>query len=59
ARAFGALYEKVPGSNGNYTFDHTTNVYLVGRDGRIAGSVNLQTPEADRRRVLAKLLARP
>ncbi|HEX5998257.1 MAG TPA: SCO family protein [Hyphomicrobiaceae bacterium] len=59
ARAFGALYEKVQGSNGNYTFDHTTNVYLVGRDGRVAAKVNLQTPEADRRQVLAKLLARP
>lgn len=59
ARAFGAVYEKVSGSNGSYSFDHTTNVYLLDRDGRLASTVNLQTPEPVRRQILAKLLARP
>jgi protein SCO1/2 len=58
ARTFGALYEKVASSDGAYTFDHTTNVYLIGPDGRLAATANLQTPEADRQRVLADLLAR-
>ena len=56
ARAFDAFHEKVASGNG-YTFDHTTNVYLVGRDGRVAGKVDLRTPEADRRKKLADLLA--
>jgi protein SCO1/2 len=59
AQAFDALYEKVEGSDGGYTFDHTTKVYLVGRDGRPAATADLRTPEADRQRMLAKLLARP
>jgi protein SCO1 len=59
AQTFGALYEKVAGSDGSYTFDHTTNVYLIGRDGRLAGTANLQTLDADRQRMLADLLARP
>jgi protein SCO1/2 len=57
ARAFDAFYEKTAGSGQGYTFDHTTNVYLVGRDGRIGATANLQTPEADRQKMLAALLA--
>jgi protein SCO1/2 len=53
ARAFDALYEKVAGG-----FDHTTKVYLVGRDGRLAATADLRTPEAERRKMLADLLAR-
>jgi protein SCO1 len=57
ARAFDAFYEKTTGSDQGFTFDHTTNVYLVGRDGRIAATANLRTPEADRQKMLADLLA--
>jgi protein SCO1/2 len=57
ARSFGAYYERV-GSADNFTFDHGTKVYLVGRDGRLAGSVDLNTQENDRRRKLLELLAR-
>jgi protein SCO1/2 len=57
ARAFDASYEKVAGSDGGYTFDHTTNVYLVGRNGRVAATVNLRTPESERRKALAKVLS--
>jgi protein SCO1/2 len=57
ARAFDASYEKVAGSDGGYTFDHTTNVYLVGRNGRVAATVNLRTPESERRKALAKILS--
>ena len=58
AQAFDALYEKVAGGDGGYTFDHTTKVYLVGRDGRLAATADLRTPDADRRKMLAELLAR-
>jgi cytochrome oxidase Cu insertion factor (SCO1/SenC/PrrC family) len=57
ARAFDALYERVAAGGGSHTFDHTTKVYLVGRDGRLAGTVDLRTPEADRQKLLAKLLS--
>jgi protein SCO1/2 len=59
ARAFDAFYEKVAGSGGGYTFDHTTKVYLIGRDGKVAATADLRTPEADRQKMLAALLARP
>jgi protein SCO1/2 len=57
ARAFDAFYEKVAGSGGGYSFDHTTKVYLIGRDGKVAGAADLRTPEADRQKKLADLLA--
>jgi protein SCO1 len=59
ARAFDAFYEKTTGGDQGYTFDHTTNVYLVGRDGRIATTANLRTPQDDRQKMLAKILAEP
>jgi len=55
-RAFDAFHEKVAGASG-YTFDHTTNVYLIGRNGRVAGKADLRTPEADRHRMLSDLLS--
>ncbi|MGH6691730.1 MAG: SCO family protein [Gammaproteobacteria bacterium] len=58
ARAFDAFYEKVAGGDAGHSFDHTTKVYLVGRDGRLAATADLQTPEAERRKMLAKLLSR-
>jgi protein SCO1 len=59
AQAFDALHEKVAASDGSYTYDHTTKVYVVGRDGRLATTTDLRTPEADRQKLLAKLLSRP
>jgi protein SCO1 len=57
ARAFDALYEKVADGDAGHSFDHTTKVYLVGRDGRLAATADLQTPEAERRKMLAGLLS--
>jgi protein SCO1 len=59
ARTFDAFYEKVPGTGGGYSFDHTTKVYLIGRDGKVAGAADLRTPEADRRKMLSDLLSQP
>ena len=58
ARSFDAFYEKVADKNGGYTFDHTVKTYLIDGDGRMAGAVDLRTPESDRRKTLAGLLAR-
>jgi len=56
ARAFEAFYEKVADGSG-ITFDHSIKTYLIGRDGRLAASVDLRTPDSDRRKVLDALLA--
>jgi protein SCO1 len=58
AGAFDALYEKVTTSSG-ITFDHTAKTYLINRDGRLAASVDLRTPDGERRKVLEALLAEP
>lgn len=55
ARAFDAFYTKV-GDPGGVTFDHSTKTYLFGRDGQPAGSVDLNTPEEERRRLISRLL---
>lgn len=57
ARSFDAFFEKVPGQGGGYTFDHTVKTYLIDRNGRYAGAVDLKTTEDDRRKTLAGLLA--
>jgi cytochrome oxidase Cu insertion factor (SCO1/SenC/PrrC family) len=57
ARTFNAYYERVATNGNGFTFDHSTNVYLVDRDGRLMGTVSLDTPESERRRKLAELLA--
>src|SRR5262249_572358 len=41
AKAYRAIYEKVPTKDG-FTFNHTALVYLMGRDGRLAGTLNYQ-----------------
>ena len=56
ARAFGAFYEKVAENGGGFTYDHTIKTYFIDRDGKLAGSVDLRTPESDRRKLLGGLL---
>ena len=41
AKAYRAMYEKVPTKDG-VTYNHTALVYLMGRDGRLAGTINYQ-----------------
>ena len=57
ARAFDAFYARLPDSGG-FTFDHSIKTYLVGRDGRLAGTVDLATPDVVRREALAALFSR-
>ena len=56
ARAFDAFYERVA-DRGGFSFDHSTKTYLVSRDGRLAGTVDLRTPDSERRKMLDALLA--
>ena len=57
AAAFDAHYEKISGGSGGHTYDHTAKVYLIDREGRLAGTVDPRTPETERQKALADLLA--
>ena len=41
AKAYRAIYEKVPTKDG-FTYNHTALVYLMGPDGRLAGTITYQ-----------------
>ena len=57
AKAYRAIYEKVPGKDGSsYTYNHTALVYLMDRDGRFAGTINYQEPEDVQLKKLRRLL---
>ena len=54
-KAYRAFYEKVPTKDG-FTFNHTALVYLMGRDGRLAGTINYQEPEDVQLKKLRRLI---
>jgi protein SCO1 len=39
AKAFRAIYEKVPTSDGDYTMNHTATLYLFGRNGEFKSTI--------------------
>ncbi|NNM74335.1 SCO family protein [Enterovirga aerilata] len=43
-RDFRAYAKKVPTKDGDYTMEHTSLVYLMGKDGRFIGAFNLERP---------------
>ena len=43
-RAFRAYAKKVPTKDGDYTMEHTSLVYLMGKDGQFIGSFNVDRP---------------
>ena len=47
ARVHRAYYRKVPLEGDDYTVDHSTVVYLFGRDGRFVAPLNLDAAPAD------------
>ncbi len=57
ARAYRAYYEKVPTKDG-FTYNHTALIYLMGRDGRLAGTIAYQENEAAQIAKLQRLIAR-
>jgi protein SCO1/2 len=52
AKTFRAIYQKVPIGDGDYSMNHTAIVYLMGRDGHLASTIDFGEDETNR---LAKL----
>ncbi|MFO1115326.1 MAG: SCO family protein [Beijerinckiaceae bacterium] len=46
-RAYRVYAKKIPGQNGEYTYDHTALVYLMDKNGRFVGAFNLDRKPAD------------
>lgn len=55
-RAYRAVYEKVPGKDGNYTFNHSASVFLFDAAGKFAGTLNYTEGEAAQRAKLKRLV---
>jgi protein SCO1/2 len=55
AKAYRAFYEKVPTKDG-FTYNHTALVYLMGRDGRLAGTINYREPQDVQLKKLRRLI---
>jgi protein SCO1/2 len=53
-RAYRGFSRKVPVKDGDYTMEHTALVYLMDRNGRFVGALNLDRPPADAARDLLK-----
>jgi protein SCO1/2 len=58
AAVLDAYYEKVPGADGNFAFDHSIKTYVLDGEHRLAGSLDLNSESAVRRKLLAPLLGR-
>jgi protein SCO1/2 len=57
AAVLDAYYEKVPGPDGGFTFDHSVKTYVLSGEHRLAGSLDLNSEASVRRKLLAPLLA--
>jgi protein SCO1/2 len=57
AKAFGAIYKKVPTSGGDYDMNHTAIVYLMARDGHLASTIDMGEDESARMAKLRRLMA--
>ncbi|WP_208435936.1 SCO family protein [Bartonella phoceensis] len=45
--SFNIVAEKVPGTNGNYTYNHTAAVFLLKKGGKLFGVIPYDTKEND------------
>jgi protein SCO1/2 len=57
AAALDAFYEKVPGQDGAFTFDHSVKTYVLNGEHRLAGTLDFNSEASARRKLLAPLLA--
>lgn len=57
ARDFRAIYEKVPGSDGEYTMNHTATIYLMNGKGQLASTISYDEKPENRIAKLKKLIA--
>lgn len=55
ARAYRAIYQKVATKNG-FTYNHTAEVFLMGKDGRRVATLNDREPEDVRIKKLRRLI---
>ncbi len=56
AKAYRVVYEKVPGSGGDYTMNHTATVYLFDKYGSFASTLAYQEAESNQRTKIKKLI---
>lgn len=45
AKAYHVYYQKVPGEKGNYTMDHSAQLFLLGPDNDFVGTIDYQEPD--------------
>lgn len=45
--SFNIIAEKVPGTDGNYTYDHTAAIFLLKKGGKLAGVIRYEPKEDD------------
>ncbi|WP_375639232.1 SCO family protein [Bartonella sp. MF74HXZ] len=45
--SFNIVAEKVPGTDGNYTYNHTAAIFLLKKGGKLAGIIRYDTKESD------------
>ncbi|MBB4076591.1 protein SCO1/2 [Bartonella fuyuanensis] len=45
--SFNIVAEKVPGEDGNYTYNHTAAIFLLKKGGKLAGVIPYDTKESD------------
>ncbi|WP_019218871.1 SCO family protein [Bartonella florencae] len=45
--SFNIIAEKVPGTDGNYTYDHTAAIFLLKKGGKLAGVIRYEPNEDD------------
>jgi protein SCO1 len=57
AKAYKAIYRKVPTQAGDYTMEHTAIVYLMSKEGRMASSLDSHEPMETRLTKLKRLIA--
>ncbi|UTO29411.1 SCO family protein [Bartonella harrusi] len=46
-KSFNIVAEKVPGTDGNYTYNHTAAIFLLKKGGKLAGVIPYETKEID------------
>ena len=56
AKLYRVYYAKQPTSDGSYTMDHTSLVYLMNRDGKFVGTLDFHEDEQIRVKKLEKLV---
>ncbi|WP_273717820.1 MULTISPECIES: SCO family protein [Bartonella] len=45
--SFNIVAEKMPGTDGNYTYDHTAAIFLLKKGGKLAGVIRYEPKEDD------------